>query len=379
MRGGPNRMLSLTQGRESYRTCRASDTFDSAKVRRPRPDELTARSMRSIIPPTTGDEPFTYSLRNNNDGSLIETLDLLCPPDAREEWQKRLAVVALYRAARTSAGESLNFANLSHADLRDLDLSGQLGDVDFFQASLDEADLFLSVLHGARMIGTTLRGANMRSMLMCDAILHFARLDGADLTGARLIGTRFTYGSLREANLSRVNANNADFSEANLSGADLTLGSFEGACFDDAIFTGATITNAWFGGATFNRAVLVGVNLTTANFSGAIIEGAIINHDDLRDIPVVPDIHKAVYAAASAPDALDMRTWHMCETTHCRAGWVVTLAGEAGAALEEKYTTETAATLIYLASDPLIKAIPDFHASDDDALADMRRLAVGEG
>lgn len=47
-------------------------------------------------------------------------------------------------------------------------------------------------------------------------------------------------------------------------------------------------------------------------------------------IPVIPDIHKAVYAAASQPKALAMDTWHTCKNTHCRAGWVVTLAGEAG-------------------------------------------------
>ena len=70
-----------------------------------------------------------------------------------------------------------------------------------------------------------------------------------------------------------------------------------------------------------------------------------------------------------------MRTWHSCETTHCRAGWAVTLAGKAGAELEDQLGTATAATLIYLASDPDLERIPDFHASDDEAMADMKRLA----
>jgi hypothetical protein len=31
--------------------------------------------------------------------------------------------------------------------------------------------------------------------------------------------------------------------------------------------------------------------------------------------------------------------------------------------------------LIYLASDPQLNRIPDFFASDEDAMADMKRLA----
>jgi hypothetical protein len=85
-----------------------------------------------------------------------------------------------------------------------------------------------------------------------------------------------------------------------------------------------------------------------------------------------------VYAAASRPGALNMGNWHTCETTHCRAGWVVTLAGEAGRALEERTSTAVAAALIYQASDPGLERVPSFYASDRDALEDMRRLAEAE-
>src|SRR5689334_12019206 len=53
-------------------------------------------------------------------------------------------------------------------------------------------------------------------------------------------------------------------------------------------------------------------------------------------IPVIQDIHKAVYAAASQPEALEMKAWHSCDTTHCRAGWVIHLAGKAGYELEQR-------------------------------------------
>jgi hypothetical protein len=90
--------------------------------------------------------------------------------------------------------------------------------------------------------------------------------------------------------------------------------------------------------------------------------------------PVIADIHQTVYAAASAPKALDMRHWH-CGTTHCRAGWVVTLAGEEGKALEEATSTLHAAMLIYRASDPTWR-MSDFLASNESALNDMKLLAI---
>lgn len=73
-----------------------------------------------------------------------------------------------------------------------------------------------------------------------------------------------------------------------------------------------------------------------------------------------------------------MGTWHACETTHCRAGWVVTLAGKPGQALESRLGTALSARLIYKASDPGIKMFPDFYCGNEEALADMKRLAEEE-
>ena len=103
-----------------------------------------------------------------------------------------------------------------------------------------------------------------------------------------------------------------------------------------------------------------------------------LSGSNLSGVPKIENIHQAVYAAASQPDALDMSVWHVCETTHCRAGWVTHLAGEAGAAMEYCLGTPAAAALIYIKSDPRITKIPDFYASDEDALADMKRLAEQE-
>jgi hypothetical protein len=93
-------------------------------------------------------------------------------------------------------------------------------------------------------------------------------------------------------------------------------------------------------------------------------------------IPTIEDIHAKVFAAASQPQALDMGTWHTCNTTHCRAGWVVHLAGEPGYALEHFYGTALAAQLIYRESDPQNPVSPvRFFETTDQAMADMRRLA----
>ena len=58
------------------------------------------------------------------------------------------------------------------------------------------------------------------------------------------------------------------------------------------------------------------------------------------------------------------------------AGWVVTLAGAEGKALESRFGTLLAAMKIYDASDPSYRINPcRFFDSNEDALADMKRLA----
>lgn len=73
-----------------------------------------------------------------------------------------------------------------------------------------------------------------------------------------------------------------------------------------------------------------------------------------------------------------MTSWH-CGTTHCRAGWAVALAGEAGKALEAFHNTPHAAMLIYDASCPGYKINPArFYDQNENALADMKKLAEQE-
>ena len=70
-----------------------------------------------------------------------------------------------------------------------------------------------------------------------------------------------------------------------------------------------------------------------------------------------------------------MSAWHTCETTHCRAGWVVTLAGEKGKELEKKTSTLFAAMMIYKESSPIRVLPARFFDSNIKAMDDIKRCA----
>jgi hypothetical protein len=154
-----------------------------------------------------------------------------------------------------------------------------------------------------------------------------------------------------------------------------------GEAIKKAIKYGIDLSDSDLSGSNLSDSDLSGSNLSGSNLRGSNLRdsnlrGSDLSDSDLSGVPFIENIHQTVYAAASVPpEALNMSTRHTCETTHCRAGWVVTLAGAAGAAMEYCLGTAAAAALIYVKSDPKIEEIPNFYASNDEALADMKRLA----
>jgi len=201
-----------------------------------------------------------------------------------------------------------------------------------------------SNLSGSDLSGSDLRGSNLSDSNLSGSDLRDSNLRGSNLRGSNLSGS-----DLRGSNLSGSNLSGSDLSGSNLSGSDLR-------------------------GSNLRGSDLSGSDLRDSNLSGSDLRGS-----NLRGVPKIEKIHQAVYAAASAtPEALDMGSWHACETTHCRAGWVVTLAGEAGKAMEWCLGTPAAAALIYLKSDPTIGKIPNFYADNEAAMEDMKRLAEQE-
>ena len=77
-------------------------------------------------------------------------------------------------------------------------------------------------------------------------------------------------------------------------------------------------------------------------------------------------------AALATPDALNMLTWHTCETVHCMAGWAITLAGDKGRKLEAKYGPHAAGTILLG-----VKASGWFYLSNDDAREKLQAVLEG--
>ncbi len=98
----------------------------------------------------------------------------------------------------------------------------------------------------------------------------------------------------------------------------------------------------------------------------------------LPEIPVVKGIHSKILAAASKPEGLDMASFHACETTHCRAGWAIHLAGKAGYELEKITGPVFAAMMIYDASSEVKVSPVRFFEDDEMAMKDMQRCAAEE-
>ena len=166
----------------------------------------------------------------------------------------------------------------------------------------------------------------------------------------------------------------ANLTRANLAGADLTGADLAGANLADADLTGADLTGADLTDADLADADLADIRGTTAEQ----IKSDAGKPAERPDVPIIPNIHQTLLAAVTASGCkLNMSKWHSCETSHCRAGWIVTLAGPKGKELEDKKGTARAATMIYRASDPGFRT-PHWYASDEHAMADIVKCAADE-
>ena len=212
------------------------------------------------------------------------------------------------------------------------------------------------------------------------ARLDGARLDGASLDGASLDGASLDRASLDRASLDRASLFGASLVGASLDGASLVGASLDGAGLDDASLVGASLV-----GASLDDASLVGARGLPANFdAGAPVdrskplaqrqaERAARYRARNPDVPVIEGLDaKILQLIDSGKGHLEMNTWHRCETTHCRAGWAITLAGAKGLELETKYGPHAAGCMIYRASTG---RVPNFYASNEAAIADIRAQA----
>jgi hypothetical protein len=223
--------------------------------------------------------------------------------------------------------------------------------------------------------GADLEGANLARANLAGADLDGTNLEGADLEGANLARANLAWANLARANLARADLEGADLEGADLEGADL-----EGANLQDANLALANLADA---------------NLTDAIGASAIGDAGphepyIRNPSPEQvaaraaryrsrhpDVPAIDLLDRKILDAVTVSGwHLDMSQWHTCETTHCRAGWAITLGGKAGKALEKKYGSFRAGCMIYRASTG---RVPHFFATTEDALADIKRCAEAGG
>lgn len=188
-------------------------------------------------------------------------------------------------------------------------------------------------------------------------------LSGLNLCSADLGGASLTGSNLREVDLRHAILRGADLRDADLRNADVS---------------GADLAEADLSGSILRGVSMCDTDLRLANLYGADLSGADLSRAVLGNIPVVPAIDAQIVAAIEAGGRLETAAWHTSETTHCRAGWAIKLAGPAGEALEDGLGAAIAGSFIYAASRPGVP-IPDFYASNSEVLADLQAAAIRLG
>ena len=216
----------------------------------------------------------------------------------------------------------------------------------------------------ANLAGAYLAGANLARADLAGAYLADADLADANLAGAYLAGAY-----LARANLAGAYLAGAYLARANLAGANLA-----GANLADAYLAGADLAGA--------RNLPTGVTAEspaepyqrdTRPAAERYAERAARFRERNPNVPVIEALDAKILRAIETGGSLEMGAWHSCETTHCRSGWAITLAGEQGQALERKYGPHQAGRMIYLAS---VGRVPHFFESNEAALADLREQAA---
>ena len=253
-----------------------------------------------------------------------------------------------------------------------------------------------AVAADADLTDANLTGVNLAYAELADANLTDANLTGVNLTGADLTGVNLTGACLNGAYLTGANLTDANLTDANLNGAYLNGAYLTGVNLTDADLTGANLT-----GVNLAYAELADANLTDANLTDARNVPAISDQTPLSaeeraqqramprceleqrraeryrqrnpDVPVIEAIDAKILQAVECGGKLEMGSWHACATTHCRAGWAITLAGDKGADLERHYGPAVAGRMIYLASAGYC---PHFYASNEAAIESIRERAA---
>jgi uncharacterized protein YjbI with pentapeptide repeats len=201
--------------------------------------------------------------------TILERMD---PSRQRQVMQFLFEAVLVQRIEGRQPIISLRQANLSGAELWDIDLSSadlseaDLSEADLFNTDLQGADLSEAELSGAYLEWTKLSGANLRSASL-NNVAPFG-LGKTDLVYAKLIDADLSYADLSYADLRYARLIDADLSGADLSDVDLDAANLRGAILSEADLSDAELSYA---------------DLSDANLSGANLRGAeIITNEKLE-------------------------------------------------------------------------------------------------
>jgi uncharacterized protein YjbI with pentapeptide repeats len=162
----------------------------------------------------------------------------------------RLIVRAVELALRAQlptipTGERRYFLDLSHCQLRRIDLSGlDLTEADIGYADFHDANLTGIKLVGAQGIKVRLEGARLGAIGDRRADLQNARLRGAMASEAKFHRAKCVSIRLQDADLRKAEFYQAELQEARFDNADLTGATFNGANLNNAFFPGAKLDDA---------------------------------------------------------------------------------------------------------------------------------------
>lgn len=179
----------------------------------------------------------------------------------------------------------------------------------------------------------------------------------------------FDFGKIRIQDLHLVDQTfiNCNFSKVAFFDTTASRCKFINCNFYEADFGCNAFTDCDFSRSNFTNAMM-----TDCNFTGSVFYGATLP----VEVPVVENLDLEIYEAIVAGlGNLSMSSWHSmsCNTTHCRAGWAIVLAGDEGWKLEDKVGAALAGTLIYAASSGA--PIPNFYDNSKTALEDIAKRA----
>ncbi len=295
--GGIHALANLADEHRSTYHLQAMQVFAALVVERTNADKAL-KPVDSATDPAVGGETEGSNARELHLAEDVrEALRLIAGRDRRQ--------VALERKKRSR----LNLSGAFLVRLVQMD-AANFSNIDFSDANLSRARLWL-----AQFEGSILTGARLRDASLAKADLRKVDMRGADLTGARLIdadlrqadmGPRNRVGEwatswkerlttlrgaammgadmrgvvLYSADLQQAMLGGANLDNANLCKADLRRADLRAAVLYEANLTGANLTDANLGGwgADLRKA-----NLTDANLTGANLSLAVLTDADLTD------------------------------------------------------------------------------------------------